>query len=826
MTEYSNIIRGRSLIFIIFTDSFKTRMKYLFPLILWLFVFAEASSQIVTLIDAEDRKPVSDVVILNPSKTRYIQSNKSGKADISSLADEKMICFQHFTYERICLTPDELRNKGFEISLKKKIFAIEEFVIYANRREESRDEVPNRVTSILRPVIRIQNPQTAADLIAISDEVFVQKSQLGGGSPMIRGFATNRVLIVIDGVRLNNAIYREGNIQNIISLDPASLDKTEIIFGPGAVVYGSDAIGGVMDFRTKEPVFSGNKKLFIKADAFSRFSSADREKTFHFDLNAGTGKVAFLTSATWSDFNDLRMGSRRNDDYLRPEYAARINGQDSVVRNPDPRDQVHSGYSQLNTMNKLRFRISPDIDLVLANHYSRLSDVPRYDRLIQYKSGKLRYGDWYYGPQVWMMNSLQLTVNKETSLFDEARVTAAHQSYTESRHDRGFGKDEINEQTEKLAIFSLNMDFNRSLKDDDNLLYYGLEIVYNDINSTAQTRNIITGLAIPAGPRYPDGDNIYSSLSLYGGYKNNLSRKFTLNTGLRYNRTALSSSIADNSFYSFPFTEIDISNGALTGSAGMVWRANEKLHASFNASTGFRAPNLDDAGKIFDSAPGVVVVPNPDLKPEYAWNIDFSVSKEFGDLVHAEFTAFHTWLTNAMIRNDFLFDGQDSIEYLGELSKVEAMTNSGSARVYGFNINLQVNISRFMSFKTALNLTEGYEENGDPLRHAAPPFGSSHLVFENNRFSADLYSSYNGARKFEKMAPSETEKPYLYSMDKNGNPWSPGWYTINLKMSYRFANRVTVMAGVENILDHRYRPYSSGIVAGGRNFIASLRLEL
>ncbi len=203
-------------------------------------------------------------MILNPAKTRYIYSNKSGKADISSFVSEKIICFQHFTYERVCLTPEELSSAGFEVRLTKKIFAIEEFVIYASRREENRDEVPNRVTSILKPVIQIQNPQTAADLIGISDEVFIQKSQLGGGSPMIRGFATNRVLIVVDGVRMNNAIYREGNIQNIISLDPGSLESTEIIFGPGAVVYGSDAIGGVMDFHTKEPLFSGSKKPFFK----------------------------------------------------------------------------------------------------------------------------------------------------------------------------------------------------------------------------------------------------------------------------------------------------------------------------------------------------------------------------------------------------------------------------------------------------------------------------------------------------------------------------------------------------------------------------------
>jgi len=795
-------------------------------LILILFQFIPGFSQIVTIIDGEDNRPVPDVVILNGTRTKYFYSNKSGKADISILSEEKTICFQHFTYERVCFSFDELRESGFKVRLTKKIFAIEEFVISASRREENRNEVPNRVTTILKPVLQIQNPQTAADLIGISDEVFVQKSQLGGGSPMIRGFATNRVLIVVDGVRMNNAIYREGNIQNVISLDPSSLESTEIIFGPGAVVYGSDAIGGVMDFNTKEALFSGGSKPFFKVGALSRFSSADKEKTFHFNFSAGTGKIAFLTSISWSDFDDLKMGSRKNDGYLRPEYVSRINGQDSVVLNPDARVQVQSGYSQLNTMNKLNIRLSPDINIVLANHFSRLSDVPRYDRLIQYKSGALRYGDWYYGPQIWMMNNLQLTVRKKNKLFDEARITAAHQSYTESRHDRSFGKDIINEQTEEVTIFSANLDFDRSLKSNHEVVFYGFEAVLNDILSEAKTRNIVSGISSPAGSRYPNGNNRYTSISLYGGYKNNISKAFTLNTGLRYNFITLRSEIADNSFYNFPFTEINISNGALTGSTGIVFRINEKLHTSLNASTGFRAPNLDDAGKVFDSAPGVVVVPNPGLKPEYAWNIDFAISKEFGTFLHAEFTAFNTWLINSMVRNDFLFDGQDSILYLGELSKVEAMTNTGSARVYGFNINMQVNIMRYLSLKSALNLTEGYEENGDPLRHAAPLFGSTHLMLKTGLLEADFYANYNGAKKYEKMAPSEIEKPYLYASDKNGNPWSPGWITFNFKMSYRLLNRISVMVGVENILDLRYRPYSSGIAAAGRNFIGSIRIEL
>ncbi|MBE3086183.1 MAG: TonB-dependent receptor [Bacteroidetes bacterium] len=137
---------------------------------------------------------------------------------------------------------------------------------------------------------------------------------------------------------------------------------------------------------------------------------------------------------------------------------------------------------------------------------------------------------------------------------------------------------------------------------------------------------------------------------------------------------------------------------------------------------------------------------------------------------------------------------------------------------------MQANITDNLSLKTIINITEGKEKNGVPLRHAAPVFGSTHLIYERSKLKADFYSSYNGPKKFEKMPPSEIEKPYMYATDENGNPWSPGWVTLNFKFSYSFFNRIMVNTGVENILDVRYRPYSSGIVAPGRNFIISLRV--
>lgn len=783
-------------------------------------------AQMIIVIDNEDLKPIPDVAVMNEGRNKYIYSNRLGKVDISSFDKNETICFHHFTYESACLSPDEIKKSGFEIRLKKKIFAIEEFVISANRWEQNRNEVPNKIVTILQPIAELLNPQTSADLLASSDEIFIQKSQLGGGSPMIRGFATNRVLIVVDGVRMNNAIYREGNIQNVISIDPAMLESTEIIFGPGASVYGSDAIGGVMDFHTKKALLSTGNKQYFKLDAFSRYSSANNEKSFHLDFNLGGKKVAFLSGFTWSDFGDLKMGSVRNDNYLRPEYAGRYNGRDSVFINPDPEIQKFSGYSQLNTLNKLRYKISGNLDISFSNHFSRLSNVPRYDRLIQYRSGKLRYAEWYYGPQVWMMNSLQAAYSGKTRVFDEVKIIASQQLYKESRHDRAFGKTNVNEQYETVNILSLNIDFDKKIDKEKELIYYGFELVRNGVISDAETRNIVTGTTTPAGSRYPDGDNDYLSYAAYLGYKKSLLEKVHFNTGLRYSHVSLRSEIADNSFYNFPFTSFLISNGAVTGAAGVVYRVNEKLQLNINASTGFRAPNLDDAGKIFESAPGVVVVPNPGLKPEYAWNIDIGISKDFYDAIHFEISGFHTWLDNAMIRHDFQFNGESSIVYQGELSRVEAVTNAGSARAYGIHSGIRVNLTGGWSIKSAINVTEGKEKGGIPLRHAAPVFGSTHLILDKPRLKTDLYASYNGAKVFSKMPPSEIEKAYLYSADSNGNPWSPAWWTLNIKLSYTFVERVVVTAGMENILNNRYRPYSSGISAPGRNLILSVRLKI
>ncbi len=800
-------------------------MKKLLVSLLLFLPFLTIVAQTVTVINADDGKPVSDVAVYNETRTEFGITNPAGRINLSGFRPGQTLYFQHFSYERVSFTTEELKAAGWIVKLVTRTFEVEEFIVSANRWEQKSDEVPNHIIVVAQPAVRMMNPQTAADLVSMG-EVFVQKSQFGGGSPMIRGFATNRVLINIDGVRMNNAIYREGNIQNVISLDPNMIERTEIIFGPGATMYGSDALGGVMDFHTKRALFSTGDSLFMKAEGMARWSSASSEQTYHADINAGGRRIAFLSSVTWSDFGDLVMGSRSHSEYLRNSYQVRVGDRDSVVMNDNPQKQVASGYSQLNTMNKLRFKAGRNFDIDLAHHYSRLSDVPRYDRLIQTRNNTLRYGDWYYGPQVWMMTNASVRYNKPSPLFDEARLTVARQDYRESRHDRGLNKTDLNQQFEKVGIWSANLDLDRKTGDRGNLLYYGTEYVWNNIHSTANVKNIITGETIPAGSRYPNGQNRYNSFSLYAGYKFNPVSKLTVSAGARYNYVSLNSEIADNSFYNFPFTTIESANGALTGAAGAVYRPDGQTEITLNLSTGFRAPNLDDLGKVFESAPGVLVVPNPDLRPEYLYNIDLGASREFGKMLLAEASLFYSYLDNAMVRREFLFNDEPTVEFQGEESQVFAMVNAGYAIVYGTQLKAELRPSSFLRIKSSLTVTGGHDDENEPLRHVPPLFGTTHLVFERSAVRADLYAVYNGSITYDRMAPSEKEKPYLYAEDENGNPWSPGWFTLNFKSSFNISNRLDLTAGVENILDLRYRPYSSGIAAPGRNFIISARVRI
>jgi hemoglobin/transferrin/lactoferrin receptor protein len=569
--------------------------------------------------------------------------------------------------------------------------------------------------------------------------------------------------------------------------------------------------------------------MYFKAYAVVRYATANNEKTGHLDLNFGLNKWAFLTSVSYSDFDDLRMGSHGPDEYLRPEYVVTTNGVDEMVANENPEIQVPTGYNQINLMQKVSFEPQEDLSFDLGLIYTTTSDYPRYDRLIRYNGDHLRSAEWYYGPQEWFMANLQMTKkNSNSTLFNAVQTTLAYQNFKESRNDRNYQAILKDIRDEAVDAFSFNADFEKILSPKTDL-FYGVEYLYNKVTSTGDILNIETNEMVPTVSRYPNGAT-WQSMAAYTSVKFKPSEKFILQSGLRYNYILMAADFTENNQYlNLPFTETNLNFGALTGSAGISWLPNDILQWRFNLSTAFRAPNIDDIGKVFDSEPGSVVVPNPELEAEYAYGGELGLTFNFNDVLILDLATYYTYLDNALVRSDYNLNGETEIIYDGELSNVQAMQNASSADIYGFEVGMRLNLSKQFKLTSQYNVVGGTEnENGKeiPARHVSPQFGNTHLVWQKNKFLVDAFIDYNGELTYYQLAPSEQEKDYIYALDSNGNPYAPSWYTLNLRTQYQITKAATITASLENITDQRYKTYSSGIVSPGRNFIISLMYSL
>ena len=730
--------------------------------------------------------------------------------------------------KRILLLLMLLPFATFGLAQDSLAYRLDEIVVSASRWCQQSQAQPVKVTHLSFNEANTFNPQTAADVLGLTGEVFIQKSQYGGGSPMIRGFATNRLLYSIDGVRMNTAIFRSGNIQNVISLDPFAIADSEVLFGPGAVAYGSDAIGGAMVFSTLEPRLASGKSPFVYGSATVRTATASNELTGHVHAGVGWKCWALLTSISYSSYDDLQQGTHGPDEYIMPYvvvpgFAADGTVDDRVIENVDKRRQAPSGYSQFNFMQKVRYAPGAGWNLEYAFHLSETSEYARYDRHQRMRGGLPRYAEWSYGPQFWMMNNVRAEHTCDGVMYDSMRVNLAMQRFEESRISRDFNKPRRETQSEAVDAWSANVDFIKSVTDGLSVLY-GAEYVQNNVRSKGIATDIVTKATESMAARYPSAG--WYSAGFFAQLGWHVTSRLNVAAGVRYNHYLI-----DNDFstvgYEIPFEPYQKSSaGSVSGNVGLNWRPASGWLLRANYARGFRTPNVDDMGKLFDSADGCVTVPNPALKPEYADNVELGFAKHIGSFLKFDITAYYTHLTDAIVRRDFLFNGSTTMEYGGSECRVQALQNAATANVWGVQVAADANFAKCFYGLARVSWQRGFEEmdNGkvSPSRHAAPLFGRVALGFRNERFNVEAYVAFQAECAAADMPAEEQEKREIYALDADGNAYSPAWLTLNLRASLQVARGLSLNATLENIADKRYRPYSCGISAPGRNVTMSL----
>lgn len=702
-------------------------------------------------------------------------------------------------------------------------------VVVSNKVPKKYTQLPNQVEVITAKQIDFQNFQSTAEMLSNSGSLFVQKSQQGGGSPVIRGFEASRVLITVDGVRMNNLIFRAGHLQNVITVDENMLENVGVFYGPSSTLFGSDALGGAVAMTTKNAKFLDQAHNKFTGGVNTRYSSVNEEKSVALHLNYATSKFASLTFFSFNDFGDLKMGKERNHngDYFgeRPNYVSTVGGVDQLNVNDDKYTQVGSAYKQYNFMQKFAYKTNSGFVHGLNLQYSTTSNINRYDRLTETAGSGLKFAQWYYGPQDRLLAVYSLQKEK-AFLNSDLKVNVAYQNVKESRHNRRFGNYNLQHNEENVDMFSVSLDLDKKFTNGE--LFYGFESYYETLKSTAYANNINTGVVTDINTRYPNGDNNMMRNDLYISYNEKMSDKTFWNVGARAGYTTLKSTIADNSVFSLPFSSISQGNFTYSGTLGIMHNTSKNFALKGNIATGFRAPNIDDLAKVFESKAGsssslgILIVPNEDLKPEKTITGDLGiVIQSDSKRIKLESTYFYTRMYDAIVTDDFTYNGQSIVNYNGFDAQVKANQNKGKAFVTGFSTNVSAYIISDLLFSANFNYTLGrVVEDGSqrPLDHIAPYFGKVGLTYTYNKLNLEGYMLYNGKKDIKDYSTSgEDNAQYAPA---NG---MPAWETYNFKAGFQVLKGGTLFAGVENILDTQYRVFASGINAPGRNIYGGIK---
>lgn len=713
-------------------------------------------------------------------------------------------------------------------SLKKDSFQkdLNEVIISGNIFPEKRKNIVQKNLIISNSQIKSSNAQTTADLLQQTGEVFVQKSQQGGGSPVLRGFEASRIQLNIDGVKYNNAIFRSGHLQNIIAVDPNALDKIEVLLGPASTLHGSDALGGVILLKTKEPKLGNTKNVTINSlDFLQRNASVNRENTTSVGISMGNNKWAALTQMSFAHYGDLIQGKNgpqaENGSWLKTFQMRRIDGKDSVMSSQNPYLQANTGYQQFDLLQKFSFAPSANLKHNLNLQLSNSSNINRYDRLTELNtSGQARFAEWYYGPQIRTLAAYKMDWQKVPGFLDDFSLNLSHQLWKESRNSRVFGAEELQMRQEQIHILGYTISARKKGKTHE--ISLGTDAQMNYLKSTASGLNIITNARQKIDSRYPDGKN---NMNLFGFFVQHTAKlqkgKLVLNDGLRITHTTLYSTILDTStMFQLPISELSQRHQAITGNAGLAYMPNESLRLTANFSTGFRSPNLDDMTKIFESNKNQLIVPNPNLKPEYTQNYELGLQLNRKAMTLNVY-GFYTDFLNAIVTDAFTFRGQDSALYNGAQTKVYASQNKAKAYLTGAGSTATFKLCNKLILSTQIHYTYGrfFTDSGKvPLDHIPPLIGRIAMKYATKRWVGEVYSLYNGAKKLADYNP-RGEDNLIYATP-NG---MPTWYTLNIRYDVSITNRINLQAGIENLLDRNYRYFASGISAPGRNFFIALR---
>ncbi|HRX11969.1 MAG TPA: TonB-dependent receptor [Draconibacterium sp.] len=645
---------------------------------------------------------------------------------------------------------------------------IGEIVVTTQRIPQEEFLVPYSISLLGKKEMDHFTKRTAPEMLMNMDGVFVQKTNHGGGSPFIRGLTGNQTLLLIDGIRLNNSIYRYGPNQYLNTIDIFTIDRMEVAKGTGSVQYGSDAIGGALQLFTADPLLTTGKQEW-HGSATGKFMTGGMEKTGRGQLQYNSEKVAFLGGGTYRNFGDL------------------VGGKETGVQSP-------SGYTEYAFDGKLLFAFDENVQLTLASQFLNQSHVPIYHKVVLEN-----YATNEFQPQQRLLNYAKLNLRGSKKAFDQVKFIASWQQNTENTTTQKNNTNMVQIDDNQVNTFGfvtdITSEFSKIWTANSGIEYY-----HDKVSSSRFVNS--TDNSVPSAEKrglYPDGSQ-YGNFALYSLHHFTLNN-WVLDGGLRFN--AFNIKLKDDDL-----GVVNISPDALVFNVGAMYNLNRKNHLYATISNGFRAPNIDDMGTL-----GIVdfryEVPAYDLKPEKSINYEIGYKLSLQKF-QANFAAYYLDLNQLIARTKV--EG-DSIEGYPVYKK----ENVGEAYITGAEADFLWKVSSYFDLNGSISYTYGQNvTNDEPLRRI-PPF--------NGKLAA-TYSLYKFFVSGEFLFAAKQDRLAAGDISDNRIPdgGTPGWEVVNIFAGYQLAF-VKMKVGFENLLNEDYRTHGSGINGVGRSAWVMLDFE-
>ncbi len=767
--------------------------------LLWMPVLYAGSIQ--GWIYNEKHKPLNDVYVSIESLDKITVSAENGYFKLSPVPPGSYrLTFNHIAYETLHI--DEVQVAGQPtrldtVLLTSRIMQTGPTVVTATRSPNRVFEVPAAINSVSPMQIRYRQSKTSAEALREETGVFVQKTNHGGGSAIVRGLSSNRILLMVDGIRLNNSTYRLGNHQYLTTVDHNIVENIEVLRGPGSVLYGSDAMGGTINLITRDPSFSADGWRW-RGNTFSRYASADREKTLRAAYTLRGRNVALRMGLSYKNFDDLRRGANS-------EHAALEQSTDGLLQSP-------SGFEVLDMEGKALTQLGGDQLLTFAYQSTQQNDVPRYDK---YENDG--YHKWYYDPQI---RRLGYALYEKQELVPYVRNLQLRLSYHYQKEGRRYQKSDDQPQTNEWhTVGTSGLGLQAQTIMAYHTLTYGLDFYADDVQSARYSISPDTDQRVyDPQARYPDGAQ-YHSLGLFIRDEWQLGPRWKINPGLRYSRMSTRFTLAADTTLTLPFDpKVDQNYDALTTNLAVMHRLSTNWRLYGNVAQAFRAPNLSDLAKFGESKGAIYEIPNPAVEPEKMLNVDLGLKYRNTDW-RLDGSVYYTRIYDVLASADAKTNGSTAI-IGGTEYKLKSKQNIGEAFITGLELSLSRQFHCHYRLEGQLTYTYGHNTTFDePVGGIPPLFG---LIALHRSFGQDLRATVFSrfAARQDRLSADDKDDPRI---PEGG---TPAWYTINTRIRWQAHRRIGLQFALENLLDYNYREHGSGINGPGRNFVMSLRLQL